>query len=105
MASKRQAQGEVDGGEARPVPPDGIPPLAGLCSHADATCIGYGVEENVSRLLRYHWTEKRLRELEVARIPSTPEWEVKGALSLHQWLDAEHADALPDWGGACDLLS
>lgn len=71
-----------------------LPPLAGLCSHAEATRVGYSVDENVRRLLRYHWTEKRLMELLVARIPATPEWEAKGAFSLHQWLDAEHADAL-----------
>jgi hypothetical protein len=71
-----------------------LPPLAGLCSHADAARVGYSVDENVRRLLRYHWTEKRLMEILVARIPATPEWEAKGAFSLHQWLDAEHADAL-----------
>ena len=72
----------------------GIPPLAGVCSYEEATRIGYGVDENVQRLLRYHWTEKRLLEIALSRIPSTPEWEVKGALSLHQWLGAEHAAAL-----------
>ena len=46
------------------------------------------------RLLRYHWTEKRLAEICAARIPGTAEWEVKGAFSLHQWLDIEHADLL-----------
>ncbi len=73
---------------------EGVPPLAGVCGYADAARIGYGVDENVRRLLRYHWTEKRLMEIALERIPATPEWEVKGALSLHQWLAAEHADAL-----------
>lgn len=71
-----------------------LPPLAGLCSRAEAATVGPSVEESVRRLLRYHWVEKRLMEIQVARIPSTPEWEVKGALALHQWLDVEHADAL-----------
>ncbi len=71
----------------------GIPPLAGVCSYGEAARVGYSVDENVQRLLRYHWTEKRLVEIALARIPATPEWEVKGALSLHQWLAAEHADA------------
>lgn len=48
----------------------------------------------MTRLLRYHWVEKRLSEICAARIPRTPEWEVKGAFSLHQWLDIEHADLL-----------
>jgi len=30
----------------------------------------------------------------VERVTSTPEWEVKGGLSLHQWLAAEHATSL-----------
>lgn len=72
----------------------GVPPLAGLASAEDATRIGYSVDDNVARLLRYHWTEKRLSEIATAKIAATPEWEVKGALALHQWLDCEHASAL-----------
>lgn len=72
----------------------GIPALAGLCSLNDATRIGFSVDENVNRLLRYQWIEKRLSEIAVARLTTIPEWEVKGALALHQWLDSEHADAL-----------
>jgi DNA-binding ferritin-like protein len=59
-----------------------------------AARIGYSVDESVQRLLRYHWIEKRLAEICATRIPTTPEWEVKGAFSLHQWLDIEHADLL-----------
>lgn len=70
------------------------PPLAGLCTHAEATRIGFSVEESVRRLLRLHWVEKRVFAMLVARIPSTPEWEVKGAYALHQWLAVERADAL-----------
>jgi hypothetical protein len=70
----------------------GVPALAGLCSLQEGARIGYSVDESVERLLRYHWIEKRLSEVCAARIPTTPEWEVKGAFSLHQWLDIEHAD-------------
>lgn len=72
----------------------GIPALAGLCTLEAAARIGYSVDESVTRLLRYHWLEMRLAEVVAARIPSVPEWEVKGAFSLHQWLDIEHADLL-----------
>ena len=72
----------------------GIPAIAGLGSLQDATRIGYSVDDNVARLLRYHWIEKRLSDIATARLTATPEWEVKGALALHQWLDAEHAQAL-----------
>jgi bacterioferritin (cytochrome b1) len=72
----------------------GIPPLAGLCTLEEAARIGYSVDESVAHFLRYHWIEKRLAEICAARIPSTPEWEVKGAFALHQWLDIQHADML-----------
>lgn len=69
-------------------------PFAGLCSYDDAARVGLSVEESVRRLLRLHWAEKRLFEIAVARLPATPEWEVKCALALHQHQDASHADAL-----------
>lgn len=72
----------------------GIPELAGIATYRDAARIGYPVDENVRRLLRYHWVEKRLMEIAVAHLPATPEWEVKCALALHQWHDIEHAHAL-----------
>ena len=71
-----------------------MPALAGLCTFEAAARVGYSVDESVTRLLGYHWIEKRLAELCAERIPTTPEWEVKGAFSLHQWLDIEHADLL-----------
>ncbi|MGH7477859.1 MAG: hypothetical protein ACRELD_16465, partial [Longimicrobiales bacterium] len=75
-------------------PPPTIPPLAGLGSHADAARIGYSVDEGVRRLLRYHWVEQRLAWIGTAHLTATPEWEVKCALALHQWLDTEHAAAI-----------
>ena len=77
-----------------PHPFDHIPELAGLATYADAARIGYSVEENVRRLLRFHWIERRLTSILTARIPAEPVWEVKCALALHQWQAAEHVDAL-----------
>ena len=71
-----------------------IPELAGLCTYEEATRIGFSVDENVHRLVRLHWVEKRLMDIAVARLPATPEWEVKCALGLHLWQDGEHADAI-----------
>ena len=72
----------------------GIPELAGLATYEEAAHVGYSVDENVRRLLRLHWVERRLMQIAVARLPATPEWEVKCALAFHQWQDVEHADAL-----------
>lgn len=67
-----------------------IPPLAGLASYDQAARLGYNVEENVQRLLRYAWIEKRAMETGLYWLASTPEWEVKEALGLHISLGAEH---------------
>ena len=72
----------------------GIPELAGLARYPEAARIGFSVEENVGRLLRLYWTERRLMLIAVTHLPATPEWEVKCALALHQWLDVGHATAL-----------
>lgn len=71
-----------------------LPPLAGLASYVDAAQPGFGVEENVTRLLRYAWIEKRLMDLGLYWLAPTPEWEAKEALGLHLSLDAEHVAAL-----------
>jgi hypothetical protein len=68
--------------------------LAGVATQATAARMGYSVSQNVERLLRFHWAERRLMAVLLSRIASTPEWEVKCALCLHQWYAAEHADAL-----------
>lgn len=75
-------------------PLDRIPELAGLATYAEAARIGYSVEDNVRRLLRFHWVERRLMATLIAHIPGEPVWEVKCALALHQWQSAEHVDAL-----------
>ncbi|HUQ98852.1 MAG TPA: hypothetical protein VM166_05305 [Gemmatimonadaceae bacterium] len=77
-------------GKERPYGPE----LAGVATYAQAATIGYSVDENVERLRRLHWTERRLMHAMLAHIPSTPEWELKCALSLHQWYCAQHCDWL-----------
>lgn len=67
-----------------------IPPLAGLCTFEEAARLGYTVEENVNRMVRYAWIEKRAMDLGLYWLNPTPEWEVKEALSLHLHLDADH---------------
>src|SRR5687767_11561333 len=72
----------------------GVPELAGLATYGEAARIGYSVDENVRRLLRYHWVERRLMTTMLAHLPSTPTWEVKCAVALHQWQCALRVDAL-----------
>jgi hypothetical protein len=76
------------------IPSLGIPELAGVSTYADAARVGVSIDENVRRLVRFHWVERRLMLIAVAHLPATPEWEVKCALALHQWLDVGHASAL-----------
>ena len=73
---------------------DALPELAGLSTYAGATRIGWSVDENVQRLLRLHWTERRLMAILIARITAEPVWEVKCALGLHQWQSAERITLL-----------
>ena len=75
-------------------PFDAIPELAGISTYEDAARVGYSVDDNVARLLRYHWAERRLMALLIAHLTAEPVWEVKCALALHQWQGAEHVDAL-----------
>lgn len=76
------------------IPSLGIPELAGVATYATAARVGFSVDENVRRLVRFHWVERRLMMMAIARLPATPEWEVKCALALHQWLDVGHATSL-----------
>jgi hypothetical protein len=68
-----------------------IPALAGVCSYEQAAQLGIDVEETVQRLVRCAWVNKRLMDYGLYWINSTPEWEVKEALSLHTYLATEHA--------------
>jgi hypothetical protein len=71
-----------------------LPELAGIATYGEAARIGFSVDENVRRLLRFHWVERRLMATLVAHLTSELVWEVKCALALHQWQSAEHVDAL-----------
>lgn len=73
-----------------------LPQLAGLCSYEQAAQLGYTVEQDVERFVRYAWFEKQAMEIGLAWLNPTPEWEMKEALSLHVYLDAEHVSALRD---------
>jgi hypothetical protein len=76
------------------VPTIGVPELAGVATYTAAARIGFSVDVNVQRLLRLHWTERWLMDVFVAHLPATPEWEIKCAFALHQWLAGDRADAL-----------
>jgi hypothetical protein len=69
----------------------GLPPLAGIATYEEACRPGLSVEDNTALLRRYNYIKSRLVEIVSAHITSTPEWEIKAGLSLHLWLDAEHA--------------
>src|SRR3984885_15401289 len=71
-----------------------LPPLAGLCSMADAMKPGLSIEQCVARLKRYHYAFKRLHQIFTARLTAEPIYELKLAFSLHAHLCAEHVSAL-----------
>lgn len=71
-----------------------VPPLAGLCSLAEALEPGMSVEECVSWLKRLHYVWRRLHEIFTGRITSEPLFELKTAFSHQGWICAEHAGAL-----------
>ncbi len=73
---------------------DAIPPLAGLATVQEAARVGLSVDDNVARLLRFHWVERRIMAALIAHLTAEPVWEVKCAFALHQWQGAEHVDAL-----------
>jgi hypothetical protein len=66
------------------------PPLAGLSSYAAAARAEGSVEEAVRFLRRLARIEYRTLLVLAAHLNAVPEWEVKCALSLHIWQDAEH---------------
>jgi hypothetical protein len=76
-----------------------IPPLAGLFGYEAASRPGYSVAGSAQRLWRLAYAYRRLHALAVEALPGTPEWEVKSALGLQLWLDAEHATALGNRAG------
>ncbi|MGI8617935.1 MAG: hypothetical protein ACR2L6_02455 [Gemmatimonadaceae bacterium] len=74
--------------------PNDLPELAGISTYRDAAQVGYPVEENVRRLVRFQWAERSIARILVAHLPATPEWDVKCAFALHQWECVMRADAL-----------
>jgi hypothetical protein len=70
-----------------------LPPVAGICSIAEAERIGFSVDECVKRLKRHHWTMRRLHEILIARLTAEPVYELKMGFSLHAHYCAEHAAA------------
>jgi hypothetical protein len=72
----------------------GLPFAAGLCSLAEAAGPGLSVEDNVSRLKRYHYSLKRLHNILVGRLAAEPIYELKMLFSLHAYYCAEHVTTL-----------
>lgn len=66
------------------------PPLGGLSSYQEAARADGSVEEAVRFLRRLARIEHRTLLVLAAHLNAVPEWEVKCALSLHIWQDAEH---------------
>jgi hypothetical protein len=71
-----------------------FPPLAGLCSRADAQRAGYSVEQSTAILHRLAYSAQRIALLSAVWLPSAPEWELKQAIALHGWITAQHTDWL-----------
>ncbi|WP_020471219.1 hypothetical protein [Zavarzinella formosa] len=71
-----------------------LPPLAGLCTLAQAAKPGLSIEACTTRLKEIHYALKRLQEILTARITSEPIYELKTGFAHHAHLCAEHADAL-----------
>jgi hypothetical protein len=68
-----------------------LPPLAGLCSFAEAQRTGLSVADCVAWIKRHHYLLVRLHEIFTARITAEPVYELKTAFSLHAYLCAEQA--------------
>jgi hypothetical protein len=67
------------------------PPLAGLCTYDQGSRAGISVDATVARLRRYVYLKTQLLQLFATAFNGLPEWEAKGAISLHLWQDAEHS--------------
>ena len=67
-----------------------VPSLAGLCGYEQAGRPGVSVDETVRLIRRLARIERRTLLVLAAHLNALPEWEVKCAVSLHLWQDAEH---------------
>lgn len=72
----------------------GLPPYAGIVTREQTRGEGLSVGAATALLHRFAYVKQRLAISAAMFLPSTPEWEVKCALALHGWLDAEHAAML-----------
>jgi hypothetical protein len=68
-----------------------LPPLAGVCTHAEGARPGISVDDSVIRLRRYVNLKSQTLFIYAAHFNQLPEWEIKSAISLHLWQDAEHS--------------
>src|SRR5436309_2711251 len=75
-------------------PLDRLPQFAGVCAPEESRRLGMPVAECARRLRVLAYLKQRLAYAATAHLSRTPEWEVKSALALHAWYDAEHATAL-----------
>src|SRR5882757_6184247 len=66
------------------------PPLAALGTYAEGAKTGLAVDATVLRLRRYVFLKNQSLLTFAEHFNHVPEWEVKGAFSLHLWQDAEH---------------
>lgn len=66
-------------------------PLAGLCSYTEGAKAGLPVDHTVARLRRYVYLKTQSLQHFSSNFNGLPEWEIKGAISLHLWQDAEHS--------------
>lgn len=69
-----------------------LPSLVGLHTMSEASSRGLSVAESVARILRLHWSLKRLHMIFVSRIAAMPIYELKMAFSLHAHYCAEHVE-------------
>jgi len=67
-----------------------VPPLAGITTYAETMRAELSVDETVATLRRLARIERRTLLALAANVSAVPEWEVKCALALHLWQDAEH---------------
>ena len=74
-----------------PSPYPFLPPLAGVCTHAEGAKLGLSVDDSVNRLRRYVYVKSQTLFIHAAHFNQLPEWEIKSAISLHLWQDAEHS--------------
>lgn len=67
-----------------------VPPLAGIATYEETMRADVSVDDTVTLLRRLARIERRTMLVLAAYLSAVPEWEVKCALALHLWQDAEH---------------